>query len=254
MRKLELQEIKTIEIDILKAFVEFCDKNNLKYYISYGTLLGAVRHKGFIPWDDDIDVLMTRDDYNKFVDMMKKQSINNEIDFICVQNDTWYEPIGKLINNKTYVDCDKKYRCGVWIDIFPIDNYCEKTFRLNKFLRNVLISKETKKINFKNKKDYVKLFLKLLFLWVSKLKIAKYIDKRTLEISESGEYGQMTFAIKPIKIYKENLKGDYIDFEGMLLRTLYNYKDFLNRTYGDYMFLPPENKRKNHMIDAYIDD
>lgn len=66
MKQMTLEELKTAELDILTDVAEFCDKNGLKYFLAYGTLIGAVRHKGFIPWDDDIDIWMPRDDYNKF--------------------------------------------------------------------------------------------------------------------------------------------------------------------------------------------
>ena len=122
MKKMQLREIKDIELDILIAFNKFCQDNNLKYYLSGGTLLGAIRHKGFIPWDDDIDVCMPRPDYerlmkifpNIYMNKYKLKTISRK-NFIC--------PFAKIIDINTRVDF--KYLNNIdknlWLDIFPID-------------------------------------------------------------------------------------------------------------------------------------
>ena len=86
-KPLSLEEVKKIETEILTEFAAFCESNNLKYYLGYGTLLGAARHKGFIPWDDDVDVLMPRSDYNKFIEL------------------TGYNPIKPNLETRLYRDC-----------------------------------------------------------------------------------------------------------------------------------------------------
>ena len=83
MKKIKPHEIKKIELSILIAFADFCKKNNLRYFLYCGTLIGAVRHKGFIPWDDDIDVAMPRNDYERFKELTMNNVINDAYEMIC---------------------------------------------------------------------------------------------------------------------------------------------------------------------------
>ena len=76
MKKIDIKELRVIQIELLDFFADFCDKHGLKYWLDCGTMLGAVRHKGFIPWDDDIDLGMPREDYNKFIDLFERENIN----------------------------------------------------------------------------------------------------------------------------------------------------------------------------------
>ena len=123
----QMKRIKDIELDMLKVFVSICDQLGLKYYLIGGTLLGAVRHKGFIPWDDDIDVGMPREDYEVFVEKAGKLLP----DYIFLQNyrtdENMIFPFTKLRNiNTTYIETRTKYskmNQGVWMDIFPLDYF-----------------------------------------------------------------------------------------------------------------------------------
>ena len=117
MRQLTPKEIKVKELELLLKFAAYCDKNNLRYVLAGGTLLGAVRHKGFIPWDDDIDVMMPRSDYERFFSICKK-------DFSCTElsmGNTCF-PFGKILDDSVLIidQYSNENRC-LWIDIFPID-------------------------------------------------------------------------------------------------------------------------------------
>ena len=122
MEELQLLDIQQIELQILKHLDEFCDKNQLKYYLSNGTLLGAVKYKEFIPWDDDIDILMPREDYNKLLRMYPDES-----QFWLVDSDKYSEypfPFAKLCDRTTEIKeslCLEGQRLGIHIDIFPLD-------------------------------------------------------------------------------------------------------------------------------------
>ena len=105
LKLLDIDEIKNIEIEILKTFADFCKQNNLRYYLAYGTLIGAVRHKGFIPWDDDIDLEMPREDYNKMIELLKPKNnlITATIELKTPYSKNYQYQFCKVIDNSTFV-------------------------------------------------------------------------------------------------------------------------------------------------------
>ena len=117
--KLTTKQSKKIGLDILVAFDKFCKEHNLKYYLVYGTLLGAVRHHGYIPWDDDVDVAMFREDYEKLNKLInKKISVREDLAWFSSRLGNWNEPLLKLVNLNT--ECYERggSSVGVWIDVF----------------------------------------------------------------------------------------------------------------------------------------
>lgn len=128
MHPIELDELKSIELDILLAFHDYCEQKGLSYMLYYGTLLGAVRHQGFIPWDDDIDVVMPRDDYEAFFRSFPCDSSFETIKLISYRDRSSIYPFIKLVDTRTEVVedfVDPRYKTGVWIDIFPMDGLPE---------------------------------------------------------------------------------------------------------------------------------
>ena len=123
MRMLTLDEIHYEEKEILKETVKFLDEHNLTYFITYGTLLGAVRHGGFIPWDDDIDLVMARPEYNKFVEYLKEHGnkISGNLEVIGLELNNSDFPILKIINKNIRVNEKDKADQYLWLDIFPLD-------------------------------------------------------------------------------------------------------------------------------------
>ena len=128
-KKLEIEEIKHIEVDILKHVVKICNRHKLRYFLAYGTLLGAVRHQGFIPWDDDIDICMPRPDYDKFIEIWQKEKTLNEslnfgLLFPSPGNNYFYE-FAKVTATDTVCEVNLPILdikgLGIWIDIFPLD-------------------------------------------------------------------------------------------------------------------------------------
>lgn len=124
LKKLTLQERKDVSFEILKYIDQLCKKNNITYFLAYGTLLGAVRHKGFIPWDDDADVLMYTDDYFKFIKLVEE---DNKYQALCIENNNgWDAGFLKVNDPKTCLKEINKSEYeirGVAVDVFPMCEY-----------------------------------------------------------------------------------------------------------------------------------
>lgn len=251
MVKLDLTEVKKIELNILVAFDSFCKKNDISYRLAYGTLLGAVRHKGFIPWDDDIDVVMLREDYVRFSELMKREKVGESYEFISISNEKWREPIGKIVDKNTVAYKDNGI--GVWIDIFPIDYYDEEKFKKCQQIRKIIIAKETKKIQL-TKKGIGKLALKILFMPWSIETLSKKIDDIAKSAAESNTVSNMVFSpYKSDRMAKSDfLKGGKVMFEGYEFSAFEDNDSYLKKLYHDYMKLPPEKDRRTHSMNAYF--
>jgi|AGTN01.3.fsa_nt_gi LPS biosynthesis protein len=142
MRELTQDELKDRAFELLKEFRDVCEKNNLRYYLTGGTLLGAVRHKGFIPWDDDIDVAMPRIDYLKFLKIYKREYDKNNL-FAYEINKNYKYMFAKLCDKDTSLiefDFDCKEKLGVYLDIFPIDGLGKNEKSLSKDKKSFLLA------------------------------------------------------------------------------------------------------------------
>ncbi|MGF7184762.1 lipopolysaccharide cholinephosphotransferase [Desulfitispora alkaliphila] len=264
-----IEKLKDIELEILIHIDKLCKQHNLKYYLVGGTLLGAIRHKGFIPWDDDIDIGMMRDDYNKLIQILIEEKSNKYF----VQNfntDPEYPRyITKVrVNGTQFMEGHlENYNMhhGIFIDIFPLDKIKEKNekkldFRVN--FTNKILTLRTVRNNHtehlsKNKKILAKIIRPLTFLLPLSFynKLIDYIyeyenDKDCKYVTNFGsQYGwrKQTF---PIDVYGE---GTYLEFEGHQFMAPAKWEVILKSLYGDYMKLPPEEKRNSGHDVVHID-
>ena len=258
LRIFSLEEIKSIEFEMFCWFDDFCKAHEIKYFLFYGTLLGAIRHKGFIPWDDDIDIGMLREDYDKLIDIMKITS--GRYQFFTPENNKKYNyQFGKLIDTNTYV-LEDGISCGInmgfWLDIFPFDNDVPDI--------NKRISLK-KKLDFMNSLfDFIRSTSKpkskgIKFLFTKVLKVIfKVIGTRWLMnlylylIKKENKYKSNLVSLKtvfytPARIYsKDNLKSISWEFEGHMFPVPKDYDYVLRTLYGKYMELPPPELRVNH--------
>lgn len=250
--KLTMSQTKKIGLDILVEFDKFCKAHGLQYFLVYGTLLGAVRHKGYIPWDDDIDVAMFREDYERLYELINAGvSVRDDFEWCSSRLGNWNEPILKLTNKNTIYYHRGNMSVGIWVDIFVLDNYDEKIFKVNQFWRRVHIAKCTTHFDF-SKKSIGKFLYKTLFCYKSLVSIAKGMEFRIKSIPFNGLVSSMQWANNDINEAEIYANPILLDFEGYKFSAPGNYDKYLTRIYGStYMELPPEKDRVSHETDAY---
>lgn len=264
MKTMTLTELKALSLEILEDIDVFCRSRKINYSIGYGTLLGAVRHKGFIPWDDDIDVMMPREDYERF----RAEYRSDRFRFFdhTVIPDCW-------INFGRVCDCERTVtlstipwhgpscRTGVWIDVFPVDrvpegiNFDDLYFSLLLIHKNSIRCRKAN-VDLKDSPTFlsrIKLALnKRLhprFSHIDPLKftLARESEIRLFNRNESDTYAQIacTDYPKPECFSAEDL-AEYreYEFEGRRFMGWKNYDSILRAMYGEYMVLPPKDKRK----------
>lgn len=245
----ELAEIKKIELDILIYIDEICRKNHLKYYIGYGTLIGAIRHKGFIPWDDDIDIIMPRPDYIKIMKIMQKE--NGRYKFISIENskNDYNYPFAKVIDSNTKMVEEwrpNKEELGIYVDVFPLDglgnSISEAQNSAKKYLKNrdrILYLETVRKDGIKGR------FLNL----IGRKNINRYIlmiAKRYNAYKTQYVGSMMAWDEREVVERKVYGKGVEVEFENHKFFAPDNYDFILKKWYGDYMMLPSEKDRKPH--------
>lgn len=249
-------ELKMLQLDILKAVDHFCNDSGIKYSLAFGTLLGAVRHEGFIPWDDDIDIMMPREDYNKFI-----KSFGNERYSIADHsyNKKYVIPYAKVIDNSTilYEDSRMDEPIGVNIDVFPLDA-CppqneERNWYIKKRITDYIFTLRILKID-RGRNIFKNLLIiigRLMFFMISLSKLCEWMQ--ALATKYEGENTGRTGVIIPSNssIRRMNPSSMYasykkIKFENFEFNSIIEADKYLTIEYGDYMQLPPEEKRISH--------
>lgn len=265
MRKMSFGELKNTELEILKFIDTVCKKNNLAYSIDSGTLLGAVRHQGFIPWDDDIDIIMVRKQYEKFIKIVENMSGSYKV-ISCYNNKSYFYPFAKICDSRTLLIENNVLpieNYGVYVDIFPIDAipnpglfssiYLQIVLWL-KYLIGIRVCTGSPRSFYKRQVWKV---IKIIFSIIQVNKLGQILNKfsqkyngcRTLYFGNNTWDGK-NFKIIPWQYYFEHTK---LEFEGYMVSAISNYDFLLKVYYGDYMKLPPKEKQvSNHSFIAYF--
>lgn len=243
---LNLRELQLTELEILKEFSRFCKRNGLKYFLSSGSLLGAIRHKGFIPWDDDIDVYMPYEDYNKFMAMYPSDSRYMAADWN--KEEQYFFPFGKLIDRETVLlhpGYPLQGVMGAYIDIFPLGGYSDKESPKLFWERNVILDECW--YDYYIAKD-------ILGDWVPDIRHSIISERyqHSFYDSETAGARHRLPGIRPWcvrkGIYEETVD---VEFEGEMFDAPAGYDELLTVRYGDYMKMPPKKLQKAHMFAVY---
>ena len=264
----QLKLLQEIELENLRMLMEICEKNHLRYYLIGGSLLGAMRHKGFIPWDDDIDVGLPRPDYNRFV-QIAKDYLPAHMDIKTMTSDPNYKCyFTRLINNKKKIYWDHgQYTAviGVWMDVFPLDGLPENPLLRKLQVFRVKLNKALYKFT---QIDYVTtnrtnrpLSERVLIRFAQLTHIGRLMDadKRLKKLDQAlqrYDYDASAYAWNFSGCYGKREIVPHIqlggsrtaEFEGMQVSIPEAAEDYLTSIYGDYMKLPPEDQRKSHEV------
>jgi len=258
MKELNLAEIKQIQLNILKEVHDFCIKNNLRYYLGGGTLLGAVRHKGYIPWDDDIDIMMPRPDYLKLIKEYK-HSCNNYRVYSLETHSNYYYPFAKLSDENTILKeySNSSFEMGINIDIFPLDGLPTDIKESNEHLKKIF--RFRKIFTLKSiKSSKMRGWFKELILLVSRSLLSvysiKYLLNKISTISQKYDFETSDFIACTVGGYgyKERCRKEIyaktvlLEFEKENFCSIAGYKEYLENLFGDYLQLPPAEKRISH--------
>ena len=239
-----------IIVDVLRKFIEICKQHNLTYYCCGGTAIGAIRHGGMIPWDDDIDVFMPRPDYDRFVDIIQNTDLGNYEYVSPFTHDNYPLYFIKLCNRKTTLMEEHDTPCvyGLYIDVFPIDGAPDDYDEAKEYIKLLCNHKEwgrfvRKTIGFFFRKKY----RNHLLCQLDSICRSFPFDYSNLVAVYCGSYGPKE--VFPRKWLENTVK---FSFEGLTVNLPSGYDSYLRQYYGDYMQLPPEEKRISHHTKAFF--
>lgn len=268
MIKYSKEQYKQKLIETFVAFDSFCKQHGIKYYAAYGTLIGAVRHQGLIPWDDDIDVFMKREDYDKFCAFRGK--VDGHYDIMDINDDNyWLLSLAKFVDTNTTLWEFKELPLilGVYIDVFPLDEVdtAKSLVFKNEYDKiSLLVARSMMRYGIK---DFLKSFVHpRRFLYVLK----NILVHRNKYEQYKAQYDDLVVKLKTIKGgYYVSYDGPYgvgeimnkewfdqtvlLKFEGITIEAPIGYDSILRKMYGDYMKLPPKEKQVSHHSHYFLD-
>lgn len=260
-KEMTKEELHSVLLDIMTCIDEFCEKNNIRYSLGGGSLLGAIRHKGFIPWDDDLDIMMPRPDYDRFKKLFN--GYNSNYRFIYAEkSDTINSPLpfGKVCDVRTKVLEGRSplNKSGVYVDVFPIDGM-PTNVRLCKFflkcVNQFVQALYYKNLEYADLSTIISKLKKILFSFWSYKQLGSCINS----ISSLFNYNNAKFAGAVTGVYgmKERYRKEIFDFyikvpfENKNFYIIADFEEYLKQHYNNYMEIPPKHKQINHDITAW---
>lgn len=263
-------EIKHELTQMLKDLDSFLKLMKVPYSIMYGTMLGAVRHKGFIPWDDDIDLGLLRNDYEKLIfcinDSTKNILLDEKYEFEGIELDNGDKPFLKFVNKRILINSNDSSEKYLWIDLFPFDGVPNIGFKLYNlyFFKYLRVARNLKdslymKSMMANKNSFGKRvyyrILDRIFKNKNQKDLSELIVKcaKKISIEKAKKVANVAWSSLNEPSISKSLFENLIDykFEDINAKGLEDYNLYLKSNYGSYMTLPPENLRQNHEIKAW---
>lgn len=258
-----LRRLQLTQLEILDEIVRICNEHHLRYYLAEGTLLGAARHQGFIPWDDDLDIAMPRADYDAFLELCKTELDPKFYVHSRETDKTYWLIFGKIRKSGTVID---EYNIrnlsvpkGIYVDVFPLDSTNHERGWI-KWLKTKIITKIYALICYKRGLDLPKTtsiklmllltcFMSIPFLSAVADRLARSENRKERLYYVNYDAGHPKYTILKSK-YDSATK---LMFEGKEYMVPRDYDYVLRRIYGDYMQLPPVEKRVQQHKPEYID-
>lgn len=259
MKLLTLDEIKQAELELLRVFDSFCRAHQIRYFLSYGTLLGAVKYKGFIPWDDDVDVLVPREDYDRLVAAFRD---HDNIRLLSYEREKRYLfPFAKLCDMsiiKDEVGNNNGLRLGLSLDVFPLDAWASdpaEAVRESRRIGNAMRALGLSKLEKPNASTALKRAVQSVLIIAGRLCTPEYFLRRIIRLSCREEqrgsaylgckswciYGSRE--ILPAEVFADTIE---VEFEGSRFPAPAGFDMYLRSLYGDYHQDPPPEKQKSH--------
>lgn len=270
LNNLSMQEIQDISFEILKTIKNICESNNLRYCLAYGTLLGAIRHKGYIPWDDDVDIVMPRPDFDKLMSFFKEnkdelspyEPINHDI------NPDYPYNLTRIIDNRYILDVDNERPCGmgIFVDVYVLDgagnslDEARKLLKKTKFYPSSIFLSTRIKLKNGGTRGLLKNILKPIFFTYVKLMGREYFVRRLNKIISKYNYNDYDYLAclqwgntTASAIAKKDIENPVpVEFNGITFNAPANYDLYLRHAYGNYMTPPPPKYRVyHHLYKAY---
>lgn len=273
MKELTLREIQLLSLDLMKEIHAYCEAEGIRYSMAYGSLIGVVRHKGFIPWDDDIDIVMPRPDYERFI-----RGFRSDRAKVAIPGEDSCQPIARVYDTRDtvaytkYPFLTKGERPGLWIDVYPIDNVpddpeefdrhaeeCRQLYR-RMVRRRKMLAKAADLRNVPPRWHFPWRWVRAQW-WKIRAGFPDLMKEsaQQRELMEKYPWGS-TGHVSQLGIrnwvYRDHLPADLFDnnilmpFEDMEVRVPKDYHTFLIPQYPNYMELPPEDKREQHTLSA----
>ena len=262
MEPLSVNEVKSIELEILDEFVRICSEQGITYYLGYGTLLGAARHEGFIPWDDDIDVIMMREDYERLVAGFDWWRSSDRFSLAFYRDGRSVYPFAKIVDANTLVKEDfarKDIATGVWIDVFPLDRVDLSDLRASKRIGRLSLARSFIVADPSVGSSFLAKAAKRIVCPVAHrldaVKYARLIDESARDACDrdTGYVAALVDDGYPPRPIPDAVFSSvvHLPFEGRSLSVPSGYKELLGLHYGDWKQIPPEDKRAVHVVEAY---
>lgn len=263
-----LRELQLKQMDMLVYFRNFCEKNNLTFYLIGGSLIGALRNGGFVPWDDDIDVMLPRPDYERLTKLWKEQESNERFELLRTDDKIFTGNIFTTLTDKNYTlvkanqtECDIPH--GLVMDIFPLDAAPDSPLqRKMQLLWTMIYSLFLAQVVPEKHGGIVGLGSRVLLgifkgdkirrkIWqYAEKQISKYKFEDNKYVTELCSGPKWMVPKYPKEIYDS---VTYVTFEGERMPCMSGYDKYLTMVFGDYMQLPPKEEQKPHHEIAYLD-